>query len=360
MEEIDLTQGYNLYETWKESNEIRNNFRMNVVDIFGEEKHGNGRGENASKYEYCVEKIKIKNKEYKITLTRPTTKYNFDFYIHVRDYNFAKKEGKIRTEPKHDDIKEDLIIKKQENIKEFSRLIETIKKIYNCEEILQEEYESFKFKNGIPTEILLKLLKWLFLEQDITYWNGCGRKYILNFFIAPIVYLRKDGEKVTLEYKSINKNNEENILIVGKCNNNFSLDGEKNYYYSNTLWTKYNSIDFSDLECKSINKYTTYLKEHNEIEDIRTKRHKKWIDDINKKKMLYNENVDYIICFDNNFFLYSNENGEKIDGINGIGVKNEDFKKLLNIRKNANCIVISNSNKFHNKKEERLKNNCIM
>jgi len=31
------------------------------------------------------------------------------------------------------------------------------------------------FKKGLTSETLLKTLRWLFIEQDVTYWNYDGR-----------------------------------------------------------------------------------------------------------------------------------------------------------------------------------------
>ena len=344
MKRIDLTKGEDFYKTWKNSIDIRNNFRMNIIDIFGEEEHGSGKGENASKYEYIVDKIKIENREYKIVLNRPTRKYNFDFYIHVYDYNFGKEGEKVRYEPRHDDIKEDLIIKKQEDIKEFERLKETIDKIYNCKNVSQKQYQSFKFKKGIPTEILLKVLKWLFLEQDVTYWNGLGRKYIYNLFNAPIISMYRRKNKIELEYKTSNKT--EDFNIVGQCNN-ISLNEEKNYYYSNidsVIWTKNSDNKINNMNCKVINKNIIYLKEENEIYEIKRKNNSKWIDDEEKKIILEKQDIDYIIGFDNNFYLYANKAGKKITGINGIAVKNEEFKKIMNTLKDTNCILFYRNN----------------
>ena len=34
------------------------------------------------------------------------------------------------------------------------------------------------FHKGLTLEMLLKILKWLFIEQDITYWNYDGRQML--------------------------------------------------------------------------------------------------------------------------------------------------------------------------------------
>jgi hypothetical protein len=33
---------------------------------------------------------------------------------------------------------------------------------------------------GEPYELILKTLRWLFIEQDVTYWSGQGRNMLYN------------------------------------------------------------------------------------------------------------------------------------------------------------------------------------
>ena len=58
-----------------------------------------------------------------------------------------------------------------------------ILKEYNREDISLKEYQSCQFQNGLPTDLILKVLKWLFIEQDITYWNRSGRDMFYNSII---------------------------------------------------------------------------------------------------------------------------------------------------------------------------------
>jgi len=54
-----------------------------------------------------------------------------------------------------------------------------IARVYNCEE--PDEVLSgsnLKFNSGATIELLLKLLKWLFIEQDMTYWSYDGREML--------------------------------------------------------------------------------------------------------------------------------------------------------------------------------------
>ena len=50
-----------------------------------------------------------------------------------------------------------------------------LNKLYNCEFVSKDEYLDINFFTGIEIEGILKLVKWLFLEQDVTYWNYSGR-----------------------------------------------------------------------------------------------------------------------------------------------------------------------------------------
>ena len=51
-----------------------------------------------------------------------------------------------------------------------------IDELYNCNE---SKLSSINYLiNGISVEILLKCIKWLFVEQDITYWSYSGRNML--------------------------------------------------------------------------------------------------------------------------------------------------------------------------------------
>ena len=51
-----------------------------------------------------------------------------------------------------------------------------ISKVYNCEDPSDEEIEACHFTKGLPLDLLLYTIKWLFIEQDMTYWNQSGRE----------------------------------------------------------------------------------------------------------------------------------------------------------------------------------------
>ena len=54
-----------------DSIEKRNKLRKLIVDLFGDEKPGTGKGEETSKYEYIFEDIYYKEDKYNIFIDRP-------------------------------------------------------------------------------------------------------------------------------------------------------------------------------------------------------------------------------------------------------------------------------------------------
>ncbi|WP_225879244.1 hypothetical protein [Isorropodon fossajaponicum symbiont] len=70
---------------------------------------------------------------------------------------------------------------------EYSVLMgEAVEKIYNCEgpsKILKDgKFALLKncYIGSVEYETLLKTIKWLFIEQDITYWSFSGRAMFKN------------------------------------------------------------------------------------------------------------------------------------------------------------------------------------
>jgi hypothetical protein len=173
--EIDLS--VRLDSITKNHEDDRNNLRKILLDFLVCEKAGTGNKENTSKYRYNVELLSCGNKIY-ITRPVPLNK-GFDFIIHAENYVFMNG----RDNPKHDDILNDLIAKKQQNIKSYNKLLSMIEQVYLChdpDDILVNE--SIEFKQGLPVDLILKIIKWLFIEQDVRYWNWSGR----NMFMSGI------------------------------------------------------------------------------------------------------------------------------------------------------------------------------
>ena len=107
-------------------------------------------------------------------------KWNFDFKVNVTP-ELGLEKGT------HAEVATDLRNKKQENPQEFEKLIEAIEKIYsgseNDVEQVLTKYPDLQtsFRTGAQVGVLLKVLKWMFIMEDIVYWNYDGRAKLYNF-----------------------------------------------------------------------------------------------------------------------------------------------------------------------------------
>ncbi len=154
---------------------IKGNTRRELRNVtileFLKEKEGYWKDgiKHVTRYKYYVETLKD---ERRIYLLRPTfLNKGIDFQVWVERMN--EEEDK---RPSHKDIFYDLEIKQKENLEEFKLLMKAITDVWHCQEpgeVLRNK--DFNFKKGFTAEMLLKILKWLFIEQDITYWNYDGR-----------------------------------------------------------------------------------------------------------------------------------------------------------------------------------------
>lgn len=156
------------------SNEgTRNEVRMRVIDALSNELPGTGNGDDASKYIYYVETLESGDRVY---LQRPANLHNgFDFLVCVENTNYAPQGQRRRNFPKHEDLGADLQMKKQENPEMYARLYELLKRVFDCHDVQEAEYADIRFNVGLPVDHILKAIKWLFIEQDIRYWNYSGR-----------------------------------------------------------------------------------------------------------------------------------------------------------------------------------------
>ena len=154
----------------------RKSIRKQLVETFLEEEPGTGTGENCSVYRYYVETLQEGNRVY---LKRPARlNKGFDFEVNVENTLFGTTR---RTQlPSHASIHKDLLLKSSENADEFSKMGALIDRVYNCEKVDDSEMVALKFDSGYTAEIMLKSIKWLFIEQDITYWNWSGRSMLYD------------------------------------------------------------------------------------------------------------------------------------------------------------------------------------
>lgn len=151
----------------------RAELRKEIINIFLEEVPGTGKGEFTSKYDYIMKK----KGDHEVYLRRPAQFNNgFDFTLNVSNLNFNP-SGRATTRPTHGNIIDDLILKKNADVGLYNEFKVQIDKIYSC---INPEKVDFDFGVGIDSEILLECIKWLFVEQDVTYWNYSGREMFYN------------------------------------------------------------------------------------------------------------------------------------------------------------------------------------
>lgn len=159
----------------------RNEVRTRVIEEFLKEKPGTGKGDKATRYTYYIEELSNGDR---VFLERPAwNARGFDFVIHVENTKFSNN----KTNPTHDDILVDLKNKKSENPEGYKNLYSIIEKVFNCEEIRKdiETIESININSGYPLDLVLYVLKWFFIEQDIRFWNYSGRNMLMSGIPKP-------------------------------------------------------------------------------------------------------------------------------------------------------------------------------
>lgn len=161
----------------------RNEVRKRILEYFLQEVPGKGNGALASRYNYVVKDLE---KEGRVILTRPANlKNGFDFLIRVEGINFDTENKRRRDYPKHDEIISDLNFKKNSQPKEYLKLYILIQKIYKCENVSEDEMAEILFNDGYDIDMLIHVIKWFFIEQDIRYWNFSGRDMLMSSIPMP-------------------------------------------------------------------------------------------------------------------------------------------------------------------------------
>ena len=139
-------------------------------------------------------------------ITRPGHKKNFDFKVEVVS-NHGFGEGS------HKEIARDLRRKRKEKPRKFIELMAIITQVYNCTEndvdaLLKKNLRiENSFRTGGPVETLLKVLKWLFIMEDIVYWDNEGRAFLFNF----LRYAAQEKREKTLKEAFISVKNPDKL-----------------------------------------------------------------------------------------------------------------------------------------------------
>ncbi len=130
------------------------------------------------KYRYFVETLENNDHIY---LERPgQLNKGCDFVVFLEN-SICFKNGNDKP-PKHEFILADLKLKKNAlSVKHYNQLLEAVKSIYDCKPYANAKIYVHDLPTvGVEYEALLKLLRWFFIEQDITYWASSGRKMLFD------------------------------------------------------------------------------------------------------------------------------------------------------------------------------------
>ena len=163
----------------------RRGVRAEVVSAWLREEPGEPNKRNA--YRYDVESLADGTKIY---VSRPTRlNKGMDFVIRCERY-IKHKNGKDKP-PKHTDLIAEIQPYLTEQTKKSGQTAEltlALARIWDCYRA-DEVVESLQLlKGSISVERLLKLARWFFIEQDLTYWTESGR-WMLRFALEQ--YLGK-------------------------------------------------------------------------------------------------------------------------------------------------------------------------
>jgi len=138
-------------------------------------------------FKYPVEKLSSAQKLY---IRRPGLKKNFDFKVEIP-------EGAGLEEGRHDQIALFLKYLKSNNKSIFNNIWNILTKLYYCKDnnvdkMLKNSNQPISIKVNIKTpikleskinlECLLKAVKWLFVMEDVFYWDYEGRATLYNYF----------------------------------------------------------------------------------------------------------------------------------------------------------------------------------
>ena len=122
----------------------------------------------------------------RVYLLRPTwLNKGFDFQVNVEDLVKVVKpaKGPTRERPSHGDVMHDLRSKLAKRSKDGAVLFEAVGAVYDCgdpAEIVGQMPGLTEFKEGWPVDQLLYIIKWLMIEQDVTYWLQTGRDMLMS------------------------------------------------------------------------------------------------------------------------------------------------------------------------------------
>lgn len=134
-------------------------------------------------YRYNVERCDDGSRLY---LLRPTfLNKGFDFMVKLEGFRSVTRDVKGLTKemPSHADVVDDIKRKLKAHPTRAAALHAAICNVFDCQPpaaVLTQHPDVAALTAGLPAPKLLLVLKWLFIEQDITYWLQTGRNMLMS------------------------------------------------------------------------------------------------------------------------------------------------------------------------------------
>lgn len=144
-------------------------------------------------YRYNVERCANGSWVY---LLRPTwLNKGFDFQVNVEGFRSVTRTAKGQTKemPSHTDVIHDLGTKLKAHPEAAESLYSAVCGVYDCTEppdILRRHDAVAALDVGLPPDQLLYIVKWLFIEQDVTYWQQTGRDMLMGAIESNVFGLK--------------------------------------------------------------------------------------------------------------------------------------------------------------------------
>ncbi len=163
----------------------RKEFRKQLIGAFVDEEPGTGTGENCTRYIYEVD---TSPSGHTIELHRPAfLNKGIDFTVRCLSIVFNDKNPHWRHVPTHADVVEVLTSLKANYPGRYGEVSASLNRVYGCKgrvnlkaitELIAEP--AIAGADGCPADAAVLVAKWLFAEQDLTYWNNSGRAMFFN------------------------------------------------------------------------------------------------------------------------------------------------------------------------------------
>ena len=141
-------------------------WRCDTISLFFNEERRTG------DYHYAYEVERMADGS-AIFLLRPTWKRGLDYLVVYKD------RGGALMGPRFEDVNSDLAAKKKAEPELYESLLNAASAVHMGEDPVGALGRYPKVLNysweGMPVENLLKIMKWLFIDEDIKYWAHEGR-----------------------------------------------------------------------------------------------------------------------------------------------------------------------------------------